>query len=102
MKIKFDVGTQQNVDTELVKTVLDNIIHIHTQDGSNSGKMCIYLNFFDENGINYDITKDGLIIDYIVRSTPYLRKYRDKKPIMTVTKNNVEVATVYECYSKIK
>lgn len=108
MRVSFDFGTQDHIDLDVMRAAMNRICREADDLGLKAGKCCIYLNFFDEDGMMQDFIResDGASIDVVVRKTPYKKKPTNSVEIGTIRFENtstgeIEVAaTMYKKYSK--
>lgn len=107
MIIKFDFGTQNNVPLELVSNMLCDIQENANDLGVKTGGMSIYLQLYDEDGLQADIVGsdkngfNGKSVNFIVRNKPYVRKSKDKILFSTYCDKvtGEQIAYIYKHYS---
>lgn len=108
MRISFDFGTQDHIDLAVMHAAMDKICSEADDIGLKAGKCCVYLNFFDKDGVMQDFVRgsDGAEIDVVVRKTPYKKKPANAVEIGPIQFKNeitgeVEIAaTMYRKYMK--
>lgn len=108
MRVSFDFGTQDHIDLNVIQAAMSRICSEANDLGMKAGKCCVYLNFFDEDGIMQEYVResDGATVDVVVRKNPYKKKPAnivEVGPIQFLDKSTGEIevaATIYKKYSK--
>lgn len=108
MRVSFDFGTQDHIDLAVMIAAMRRICSEADERGLKAGKCCIYLNFFDEDGMIQDFVResDGAAVDIVVRKSPYKKKPMNSVeigPIQFLNKSTGRpeiAATMYKKYSK--
>lgn len=79
MKISFDYGTNQSIDTIVIYQMLEGLLRGEKFRDLNVGKCCVYLSLYDEDGLSRMLVResDGAEIDYVVRAKKYQRIPKD-------------------------
>lgn len=102
MIVKFDYGTRVSIKPSVISAALASIVNGHS-DGLVAGKCHVYLTFFDESGLAYEIVResDNAVVDYIVREKAYKRIPKNCEYVDTLKYRSGEVAgVIYRKYSQ--